>query len=260
MYTRCPHCRTAFSITSAQLSAAGGRVRCGRCSGLFSALDGLVDDAAELTGKAPGLRAGSHPSAPPGPAFLRAENDIDTSFIPSVDAALRAPAPVVAPPAPAGRAAPARLLWGLGSLVLLGGLLAQLTFYQLDGLSQHQPLRPWLAAFCGLADCELPLRRQPAALRLLQGTVQRRATEAGALDVTVTLVNEDDDTLAFPQVALTFSDLQGTVVAGRRFRPEEYLPADTSPAAGLAPGRPLTIEFTIVDPGARAVSYNFELL
>lgn len=35
--TQCPHCQTSFRVTSGQLKAAGGLVRCGACLGLFSA-------------------------------------------------------------------------------------------------------------------------------------------------------------------------------------------------------------------------------
>ena len=43
MYTECPSCQTFFKITPNQLKAAGGKVRCGNCDEVFSALDGLVD-------------------------------------------------------------------------------------------------------------------------------------------------------------------------------------------------------------------------
>lgn len=45
MYTECPNCQTAFRITSAQLKAAGGKTRCGRCQTVFNALEQLMDDA-----------------------------------------------------------------------------------------------------------------------------------------------------------------------------------------------------------------------
>lgn len=35
--TQCPHCQTSFRVTTGQLTAAGGLVRCGACLGLFSA-------------------------------------------------------------------------------------------------------------------------------------------------------------------------------------------------------------------------------
>lgn len=44
MLTRCPHCQTAFRVTSEQLKARLGRVRCGECREVFDALDSLADE------------------------------------------------------------------------------------------------------------------------------------------------------------------------------------------------------------------------
>ena len=35
--TQCPHCRTSFRVSRAQLSAAHGAVRCGACLHVFNA-------------------------------------------------------------------------------------------------------------------------------------------------------------------------------------------------------------------------------
>ncbi len=45
MRTRCPACNTVFRVTSDQLRAKAGKVRCGYCKGIFNALDQLIDDA-----------------------------------------------------------------------------------------------------------------------------------------------------------------------------------------------------------------------
>ena len=44
MRTRCPACNTVFRVTSEQLRAKAGKVRCGYCKSIFNAFDGLVDD------------------------------------------------------------------------------------------------------------------------------------------------------------------------------------------------------------------------
>ncbi|HNI74647.1 MAG TPA: zinc-ribbon domain-containing protein, partial [Accumulibacter sp.] len=43
MRTACPACQTVFHVTSAQLRARSGRVRCGHCAAAFNALEQLVD-------------------------------------------------------------------------------------------------------------------------------------------------------------------------------------------------------------------------
>jgi predicted Zn finger-like uncharacterized protein len=48
MYTQCPHCQTQFRIHAEQLRAAGGQVRCCRCSEIFNAVEHLQDAPAIL--------------------------------------------------------------------------------------------------------------------------------------------------------------------------------------------------------------------
>jgi predicted Zn finger-like uncharacterized protein len=43
MFTQCPHCMTLFRITSEQLKAAEGRVRCCQCNQIFNALQRLQE-------------------------------------------------------------------------------------------------------------------------------------------------------------------------------------------------------------------------
>jgi predicted Zn finger-like uncharacterized protein len=44
MFTQCPQCETVFRLTADALSAAGGQVRCGRCSEVFDALKRLTEE------------------------------------------------------------------------------------------------------------------------------------------------------------------------------------------------------------------------
>ena len=44
--TRCPSCGTAFRVQPAQLSARGGKVRCGKCGHVFDGVKALVAENA----------------------------------------------------------------------------------------------------------------------------------------------------------------------------------------------------------------------
>ena len=44
MKTRCPNCQTTFRVTSEQLKARAGKVRCGQCQHVFNALDSLLEE------------------------------------------------------------------------------------------------------------------------------------------------------------------------------------------------------------------------
>jgi len=47
--TCCPSCQTVFRVTSEQIRARAGKVRCGQCRTVFNAIDGLLDDDAPPT-------------------------------------------------------------------------------------------------------------------------------------------------------------------------------------------------------------------
>ncbi|MBI4986254.1 MAG: zinc-ribbon domain-containing protein [Rhodocyclales bacterium] len=53
MLTRCPQCATIFRVTSEQLKARQGQVRCGACHTVFNALDTLIEIALPATTLAP---------------------------------------------------------------------------------------------------------------------------------------------------------------------------------------------------------------
>src|SRR5204863_7837385 len=55
--TRCPNCGTAFRVQPVQLSARGGKVRCGKCTHVFDGVAALVADTAEQ-----GSQADTEPS------------------------------------------------------------------------------------------------------------------------------------------------------------------------------------------------------
>ena len=61
--TRCTSCDTVFRVVQDQLKVSEGWVRCGRCSEVFNALEGLFDLEPELR----------PPTAPPAPVDRRSE-------------------------------------------------------------------------------------------------------------------------------------------------------------------------------------------
>ncbi|MDD0841718.1 DUF3426 domain-containing protein [Pseudomonas sp. Gutcm_11s] len=106
--TQCPHCRTSFRISRAQLGAAHGAVRCGACMRVFNAAQQLLVDqnraskpaaptpapipakpAAPATAKpvapvqptAPAPTAQAQPTAAPRPAATPDKKSVDTLWI-----------------------------------------------------------------------------------------------------------------------------------------------------------------------------------
>ena len=86
MRTRCPACQTLFRISSEQLRARQGMVRCGHCRHTFNALDTLdTEPAVSIASPTPAPRTGSSPvfilEERPGPStgFRAPPPDKDTA-------------------------------------------------------------------------------------------------------------------------------------------------------------------------------------
>jgi len=56
---------------------------------------------------------------------------------------------------------------------------------------------------------------------------------------------------------LRLTDASGKRVAMRRLRPVEYLDDDAALHAGLPPGGDAALLFEVVDPGVKAVAFEF---
>jgi predicted Zn finger-like uncharacterized protein len=151
-------------------------------------------------------------------------------------------------------------LWAAINIVLILVLLGQYTYYNRNELAQYPDLRPWLATLCEAMSCDTPLQRDVSRIVLTNRIVESHPRHANALLIDATLVNDADFPQPYPLLDIRFSDLNNQLVAGRRFRPSEYLPAGTSLQAGMAPHQPIHITLEIVDPGKDAVSFQFELL
>ena len=81
METRCPGCQTIFRVTSVQLKARAGKVRCGECQEVFNALDSLIDEigSVETDGSNPALST-TTTSPPVEATALSTETPIDHDY------------------------------------------------------------------------------------------------------------------------------------------------------------------------------------
>ncbi len=156
--------------------------------------------------------------------------------------------------------APEPRRWWIGGVTLLGvlALTAQVFFYQFESWGRDPSLRPLYALACELLGCELPVLRDLTALRSEQLLVRSHPRLKNALVVDAIIVNEANFAQPFPALELHFSNVQGELVAGRRFQPEEYLAGELEGATMIAPRTPVRLELAIDDPGGEAVNYTLK--
>ena len=148
------------------------------------------------------------------------------------------------------------LAWiGLIMVVAILGLIAQVLWYQSDNWSRDPDIRPYYEQICAWLGCELPVIRAPQQIQPSNLVVRSHPDVPGALVVDALVVNNASFPQPFPVVELTFTTVDGNLVAGRRFHPDEYLGGDLVGATMLPSKTPVHITLEIEDPGPDAVNY-----
>jgi predicted Zn finger-like uncharacterized protein len=184
----------------------------------------------------------------------------ETSPLSGYDAQVLYPELKQAPPA-ATSTSLAETLAGIAVIfAMLLLLVAQFAYFQRDSLARHAALRPLLDTLCQVMDCRIASQRAPQQVRLLTHEIMSHPSYPDALSVTAVIVNKADFSQAYPVIRLRFLDVGGHLLAQRDFLPREYLPANVDVSREMRSGEPVNILLELLDPGKKAVSYEFEFL
>lgn len=152
----------------------------------------------------------------------------------------------------------ASVVWGVASFLLMLVFLFQTVYFKHDQLAQVSQFRPWIERFCRHMNCSVALQFNAKKLELLGQDIRTHPKVKGALMVSTTIINNAPHTQAYPGLQITFSDLNGQKVAMRRFLPNEYLPKKSKIEKGMPSETPIQVEIELMDPGSKAVNFEFE--
>ncbi|KAA0967725.1 DUF3426 domain-containing protein [Pseudomonas sp. ANT_H12B] len=149
-----------------------------------------------------------------------------------------------------------RFFWLL--LILLGAaaLAGQYVAYHFDELARQDQYRPWFQQLCPQIGCTVPSKVDIAKIKSSNLVVRSHPDFNGALVVDAIIYNRAPFSQPFPLLELRFADLNGHLIASRRFKPGEYLNGDLEGMAEMPPQTPIHIALDILDPGAKAVNYS----
>ena len=216
--------------------------------------------ATDESGLSPPWIAAHAPHARREPSLGSPDNEVEADAVVNISPEAReAAAPSVVPP-PRRTTTTATVAWAFANVTLIFLLVGQYSYFHRDELAQYPELRSWLGRLCMLAGCEVPLQKDVSRIGLVNRAVQSHPQQDNALLIDATLVNDASFTQPYPMLELRFSDLNNRLVAGRRFRPEEYLAPGTDISQGMSPKEPMHLALEIADPGKDAVSFQFNLL
>jgi predicted Zn finger-like uncharacterized protein len=248
--TRCPNCGTAFRVQPVQLSARGGKVRCGKCANVFDGVAALVAEGQQST------EAESEPS----PQLALFEASRKSSVGGAGEAANEdAPVPEFLDDEPKPRR---RLASALGALLALVALAAQGVLYFRTEIAVLIPqTRVHLAAVCVALDCDLRLPRRPKLMAIESSDLQADGRRDNVIVLNAVLRNQAPFAQEYPALELTLTDERDEAVARRVLLPADYLAgaAAAQIAQGIAAGTDAALRVYFDTGGLRAIGYRIYL-
>lgn len=145
----------------------------------------------------------------------------------------------------------------IAAIILLG---LQFVMVNFDNLARDERYRGLFSSICGLAPCTLPSRQDLASISSSNLIVRSHPSVGNALVVDTIITNRASFTQPYPALELQFTNLNGEVVAQRRFKPSEYLSGELSGSQSMPSRQPIHIAIEILDPGQQAMNYQLRIV
>ncbi len=256
LFTRCSNCATTFRVTTPQLQASGGRVRCGHCQNIFDAF-------ATLTAQEP------QPAALPAPAVEEGrKGDKEPAAIGASAQPAFPETPVFQKDIPpAARPDPAEslyewefrmpetprrtALWSVFVFALSVVLVAQAAFaFRAEVMVSLPQTRSYYVRLCDSLGCAIGLPKLSNYLHIETSDLKAvDASHPNEIQLLLSVRNRAPIDLAYPAFELTLTDAMEQAVARRVFLPAEYL-APAAQQGGMKAGTEMPIQLYL-DTGAQ---------
>ena len=265
LYTRCPHCGTAFRVTTQQLQSSSGQVRCGHCKQVFDAFATLTAQeplpaAPERQAPAP-TQAQLPPAAPPVEKSTQMQIPVQPKERPAAAASRPDPAASLYEWEFRMPVAPRRTgLWVSLSFLLLALLALQAAYAFRSELMVLVPQsRMYYERACEWFGCNVALPRLSSFLHIEASDLKAPdPARPGEIELMVAVRNRAPVEQDYPALELTLTNSQDQTVARRVFLPAEYLQW-TDAADGLKSGAELPIRLYLDTGELRAAGYRLYL-
>jgi predicted Zn finger-like uncharacterized protein len=140
------------------------------------------------------------------------------------------------------------------SLLLL--LMAQASWFHYEKLVKYPKIAELYGYACQQLGCDLPTLSDISKIENRNLIVRSHPTTFNALIIETIITNHANFEQTFPDISLSFSNINNQVIAQRLFQPAEYLNKETLSWPGMPSDLPIQITLEIIDPGSEAVNYK----
>ena len=146
------------------------------------------------------------------------------------------------------------------NIVAIIGLAAQHAYFNFDELSRQAQYRPYYEILCNSLGCNLPNQVDIAKIQGTNLVVRSHPMEPNALVIDAIVYNRAKHPQPYPDLELSFEDINGKPIASRRFIPKEYIQDSNIDFNTMPSNTPVHLTLEIVDPGSQAVNYQIDFL
>ncbi len=271
MFTQCRGCGEIFKVAVDDLITASAMVRCSSCGAVFNALDTLSDYKPQMSAdlilhendnpppllthefKQSIIQENLKETDPEEDQSPEIENNIvseelDENIVFAVKPDFVADDDLQISKKPV-------LLWSVLTLLLIAGFLWQANIALKNGSLQlpdgmlKQKLCERVDCFAGVEESNLN------SIALVSRSIRQHPGRDNALIITTGIINSDEKEQGFPALQVKMSNLNGEIVAMRRFLPREYMDAETV-TKGMAPNTLIPVTLELQSPGKSAVTFE----
>ena len=263
MFTKCPECKAVFRVNTEQLEVAEGLVRCGLCDVVFNGKDYLQEESEDVSSQ----------------DALTSEQTVEIQESESEDFKLEEDSSLAEPVSEddAGgtdtdtipsairddfggtfnantNTAMQVAFWTIAAVCLMLFFLGQITYWQKVEILPTT----WVEKFCQPFGCGHPKEQDIENIKILNRNIYTHPNVENALMITTSFVSAQSQPYPLLQVALL--DIQGRILAVRRFKPQEYLVNKELKNTSMRANEPVGARLEVIDPGSKVIAYEFDFL
>ena len=279
MFTQCRGCGEIFKVAVDDLVTASAMVRCSSCGAVFNALDTLSDYKPQMSAD---LILHEHDNPPPllthefkqsivqesagVPISLAKpeEQEQKGEHLPSEKAItveeldeniVFAVKPDFVGDGEAQTSNRPVLMWSVLTLILISGFIWQASMALENGSLKlpegvlKQKICEQIVCYSGVEELNLN------SIALVSRSIRQHPGRDNALIITAGIINSDEKVQDFPALQVRMSNLNGEIVAMRRFLPSEYMDDETV-TKGMVPNTLIPVTLELQSPGKSAVTFE----
>ena len=232
--TKCPSCHKYWRVNPGQFTLAAGKIRCKQCGCMFDAKRNQLQEQAKVQ-ESPEPAVKLKLSSDQRIAAANRYHGTETIKL--------------------GTKSNTGMRIICTALIIVAGL--QLLYFNSHSWSKV----PWLQpAYLKVAQLLHPDRPIIESLGQLSLSIEPDDQFKNLLAINFSFTNNASFPQQLPDVKLTFSDLQGRLVARREFNAQQYLSHQQSPPGDIQPAQIINGQLSILQTARRGLNYKLELI